>query len=51
VGLSSGLGPKESKMRSNLLGMCSAVASVAVAGSAMASVQSYSTDFSNFNTG
>ena len=38
-------------MRSNLLGMCSVVATVAVAGSAMAGVQSYSTDFSNFNTG
>ncbi len=38
-------------MRSNLLGMCSVVAAVAVAGSAMATVQTYSTNFSDFNTG
>jgi MYXO-CTERM domain-containing protein len=38
VGSCSGHGPKESKMRTNLLGMCSAVAALAVAGSAMAGV-------------
>jgi hypothetical protein len=46
-GLQQGHGPKEIQMRSNLLGMCSAVAAVAVVSGAAESAVYYSTNFAS----